>query len=455
MKYTVALFVLWQIIACNKEELLKENPTTAIIVPTTPGDMQALLDNEEVFASTTSLNFICADEFYFTDAAFPGMKQSITNAYKYADFSFDQEEEVPDWNNAYTQAFYANNVLKGVDRLRGSIDDKLLAPLAGDALFKRAFAFFNAAQVFTLPYDSLTAGDYPGIPLRLTIDRDEALPRGTVKAVYDRVLEDLTNAIDLLPAGIDPVHRNRSNRPAAYALRARVYLSMGAYKEALDDASGSLALFDTLIDFNTGLYMPNLPFATTNIETLYQSRMAGDGDVLYDAMVKRQALVDSGLLAEYSPGDLRRTVFFTRLSPASFKASYYGKLHPFTGMGISELYLIAAECNARLGDVNTGLDLLNKLLKSRWKTGQYIPYTAATPEEALQIILLERRKELVFRGIRWTDIRRLNKKGPLLTLKHKVQENSYELFPNSGKYALPIPEQVIRFNKLMYQNERR
>lgn len=454
MKYTVAIIlIVLQITACQKKDLLKEKQGTAIIVPTTPGDMQALLDNEDVFGPTTSLNFICADEFYFTDAALLGMKQSIANAYRYQNFRFDNDEEVPDWNNAYTQAYYANNVLAGVSRLRGSIDDKILNPLAGDAYFKRSYAFFNVAQVFALSYDSNTASKLPGIPLRLTIDRDEVLERSSIEDTYKTIIDDLLMAVDLLPPTIDQVHRNRSSRPTAYALLARVYLSMGAYDQALNAAGKSLAGYDSLLDFNAVILNTGLLVNATNAETLYQSKMTSNGDILYDAMVKKEAFVEPGLLALYKSGDLRRSVFFSKSSPAAFKPGYFGKIEPFTGLGVAELYLIMAECLVRQGDINTGLFYLNKLLKSRWKTGQYIPYTAASPEVVLNVILQERRKELVFRGLRYTDVRRLNQTPLLHPLSRTVQGHTYELSPNDLKFALPIPEQVLRFNKLIKQNE--
>ena len=454
MKYAIALLlVLLQTTACNKKALLNEKQGTAIIVPTTPVDLQALLDNDDVFAPTTSFNFVCADEFYFAETALPGLKQSIVNAYLHKDFFFDAAEEVPDWNNAYTQVYYANNVLEGVKRLQGSIDEKIVNPLAGDAYFKRSFAFFNAAQIFALPYDSLTAADEPGIPLRLTINRDENLKRSSVAATYQQIIEDLKIAINWLPATVDSAHRNRSNRPAACALLARVYLSMGAYVPALEAAKRSLS-YDSLIDFNAAITKPLLLASAANKETLYQSRIASNGDGLYEAMVKRDVFVDSTLLREYKSGDLRRNLFFTNtVLPPNFKSGYYGQLYPFTGLGTAEQFLIVAECYARQGDVANGLFYLNKLLKSRWKTGQYIPYTAATPEMALHAILHERKKELVFRGLRWTDVRRLNKKDSMLTLSRTMQGHTYELLPNSRRYALPVPEQVRRFNDSIHQNK--
>ncbi len=454
MKYAIALLlILLQTTACNKKALLAEKQGTALIVPTTPVDLQALLDNVDVFAPTTALNFVCADEFYVGDSTLPDLKQNIVNAYLHKDFLFDQEEEVPDWNNAYTQVYYANNVLEGVTRLRGSIDEKILNPLAGDAYFKRSFAFFNAAQVFALPYDPLTAALEPGLPLRLTINRNENLKRSTVAATYQQIIEDCRMAIDWLPATIDSAHRNRSNRPAACALLARVYLSMGVYDSALAAAKRSL-VYDSLIDFNAALKTPNLLSSPSNKETLYQSRIASAGDGLYEAMVNKEVFVDSTLLRGYKNDDLRRNLFFTKTAPpANFKPGYYGKLYPFTGLNTAEQFLIAAECYARQGDVTNAFVYLNRLLKSRWKATLYIPYTTATPEEALQLILQERRKELIFRGLRYTDIRRLNIKDTSLTLSRTAQGFTYELLPNSRRYALPIPEQVRRFNDSIYQNE--
>jgi tetratricopeptide (TPR) repeat protein len=453
MKNIIGLvFLSLLIIACNKKALLKENPNDSIVVPTTPGDMQALLDHEDVFAPTTYLNFLSADEFYMVDSVVKKLRPSEQGAYLWDNFNFDKDEKVGDWNNTYEQVYYANNVLEGVSRLRGSIDSIVLTPLEGDALFKRSFAFFNVAQVFALPYDSATADTAKGIPLRLTVDPREVLPRSSIAKTYQQIIGDLTKAVNLLPPSIEHIHRNRSSRPAAYALLARVYLSMGAYAQALSAAKKSLDLYDTLINYKT--VSGYFPFTATNAETLYQSKMPDVENGLLGALFNNGAFVDSNLVREYKPGDLRPLVFFVRsVPPTTLKGSYYGLISPFTGLGTAELYLIVAECSVQQNDINTGLLYLNNLLKSRWKAGQYTPYTAATTDEALNVILTERRKELVFRGVRWTDIRRLNKTRPL-TLSRTVQGYTFKLPPNSLRYALPIPEQVIRLNNRIVQNPR-
>ncbi|MGY6541709.1 hypothetical protein, partial [Vibrio parahaemolyticus] len=69
--------------------------------------------------------------------------------------------------------------------------------------------------------------------------------------------------------------------------------------------------------------------------------------------------------------------------------------------------------------------------------------------EALDLILKERRKELVTRGLRWQDLKRLNRDGHFQqTLKRSIGENTYELPANDPRYVLPIPSYVINFNHI-------
>jgi hypothetical protein len=60
--------------------------------------------------------------------------------------------------------------------------------------------------------------------------------------------------------------------------------------------------------------------------------------------------------------------------------------------------------------------------------------------EALELILAERRKELVFAGMRWSDIRRLNEQGENISLERKIGNQVYHLAPgNRALWTMPIP----------------
>jgi hypothetical protein len=98
---------------------------------------------------------------------------------------------------------------------------------------------------------------------------------------------------------------------------------------------------------------------------------------------------------------------------------------------------------------------LNYLLSKRYRTVPvFTPLTAATAEEALQIVLRERRKELVGRGLRWYDLRRLNKDPRFAqTLTRVVNGQTYILPPNDPRYTHLIPFEVIALTG-MQQNQR-
>jgi hypothetical protein len=79
---------------------------------------------------------------------------------------------------------------------------------------------------------------------------------------------------------------------------------------------------------------------------------------------------------------------------------------------------------------------------NRYK-GAFVPFTASTKEQALSIILSERRKELPCRGVRWTDIRRLNLEGANIKPARIINNQYYELPVNSSLYALPLPPDAV------------
>jgi len=101
--------------------------------------------------------------------------------------------------------------------------------------------------------------------------------------------------------------------------------------------------------------------------------------------------------------DLRTSVFFFPYNGYyGFKGNYARALYlSFSGIATDEMYLIRAECYA----IREAMDDLNTLLLKRYRTGTYVPLSINNKEDALARILLERRKELLMRGLRWIDIK--------------------------------------------------
>ena len=118
------------------------------------------------------------------------------------------------------------------------------------------------------------------------------------------------------------------------------------------------------------------------------------------------------------------------------------------------MFLIAAECAARNGDVDKSLTFLNTLLETRWQAGTFVPFEAPDAESALGLILEERRKELIFRGIRWSDLRRLNRDPRFAKpIQRNIEGESITLEANSSNYLLPIPPLEIQISGIA-QNPR-
>lgn len=118
-------------------------------------------------------------------------------------------------------------------------------------------------------------------------------------------------------------------------------------------------------------------------------------------------------------------------------------------------YLIKAECEARLGKEDEALKTLNKFLVTRWETGKFVPFTDIKGEQLLRLILEEREKQLLFRsGIRWSDLRRLNRDSRFAkALNRKIGDKTYELPPNDLRYTFLLPYDVVEMSGLK-QNPR-
>lgn len=125
------------------------------------------------------------------------------------------------------------------------------------------------------------------------------------------------------------------------------------------------------------------------------------------------------------------------------------------GITTSEVLLIKAECEARLNNTATALDALNALLVKRWKNGTFVPYKDLGREEALALILEERRKELCFRsGLRWMDLKRFNTlPDERISIKRMLNGKEELLNPDDKRLLWLIPLDVVRLSGIA-QNPR-
>ncbi|HWB27605.1 MAG TPA: RagB/SusD family nutrient uptake outer membrane protein [Chitinophagaceae bacterium] len=449
IKYLVVVLML----CCGCKKYLDGKTDKSLVQPATLADAQALLDNyTQMNTFYPSIAAESEDDHFLLPASLLSLPTTLQDNYTWATGAFFSTSDVS-WKFLYNNILAANMALETVGKnARTPQNAADYDYIRGQALFFRAFALFYAAEYFAAPYDSAAAATTPGIPLRLTSDVNEPVTRPSLKECYDRIYTDLQEACTLLPDTRD--HLSRPNRAAAWALLARVALTMADYATALDAANKSLAGYNTLEDYNTVDSFAATPFKSLGPEVTFHAEALQNR-----AIFSPTAKTDTVLYASYDDNDLRKHLYFYASGGGyhSFKGSYAGSNYydvPFIGLATDEQYLIAAECYARLGQTAKALEMLNTLLVNRWQAGKFHPFTAGNAEDALRLVLEHRRKELAGRGMRWLDLRRLNlDKRFAVTLTRVVNAAVITLPPGDPRYTFYIPDIVVKTSGLS-QNQR-
>ncbi len=394
-KYLYIIAVCLLATACTKDKWFNAKQTLTQVVPVRVSDFQAMLDNILMDWNSPYLGEIGTDDHYVPASVYTQRSTNEMDAYTFS--HINPYKSVVDWgignDGTYTRVYYANLVLDGLKTAAGN-GTADFENVMGQALFYRAKNFYDILQEYAPVYDSAKAATDLGIPLRLESDITITSVRATVKDSYNQVIADLNAALPLLP--VTPVYKTRPSKPAAYALMARLYTSVGDYADAGKYADSCLQLYPTLVDFNTLNYTISYPLPIYNNDVIFNCSMnVGGGPVSFNARV------DSLLYKQYDSNDLRKTLFFIPNADGSvtFKNSnYYNTC--FSGMSVEEMYIVRAESRARLGQPADAMVDINTLQRARYKTGTYVDKTAATADDALLIVLTERRKVLVTHGVR-------------------------------------------------------
>lgn len=428
---------------CKKQdEFLEAKPSASLAVPSSLADLQSLLQYESLFNSNDpALGQIASDDGYVSTSVWNSLTTLERNGYIWAKQVYDAGADVPDWTSPYRQVYYANTVLDALPVISyNNAQQSLYNQIKGTALFYRSIAFYNLLQNFTVPYQASSAGTDPGIPLRLTSDLNKQSIRSSQQQCYAQITGDLKAALPLLP--VTPSYKTEPSIPAVNGLLARLYLVMGNYDAALAASNACLLQYATLVDYNTLKPAARTISTTYLAEDIFHSRMVGYAINAPNS----KAITDPILYRSYGTNDLRKTVFFVLTSGLPyFRGTYDFKRYLYSGIATDEIYLIRAECYARAGRVAEAMKDLNTLLVMRWKTGTFVPFSASSAEDALGQILKERRKELLFRGLRWTDLRRLNPDPRFaVTLARNIGGQIYSLPPEDPRYAWPIPDDEIQ-----------
>jgi starch-binding outer membrane protein, SusD/RagB family len=415
-------------------------------------DYQGILDNRFDINTSYILPVIMNDDLEVTD---PTLENRITgyirNAWTWSADLFGDTEDL-EWQRMYKQINRFNTITYYIGESQGGSEaDK--AHIKAQAQMHRAYTYFDLVNMYAKQYDAATASTDPGVPVLLSPSLEQSLKRASVKAVYEQIIKDLNEAIPNLPEQGEFV--SRASKVAAFAVLARASLQMGNYNEALRFADSALKRKSSLLNMNNYLSTP-LPTFLQHPEYIFMKAQASSSFVFYPLSQELQQIFDTkDLRWEMNTRDGATSPF-----PPVFNGRAYVR-HRLTvdgnliGPDVPEMMLIKAECLARTGKPGEAMDVINTLRQSRFRPADYVSFTATDANDALVKVLQERRRELMVRGLRWFDLKRLNKEPQFAkTLSKTFLGETYTLAPNSNRYVLPIASKYTSMNPELEPNPR-
>jgi hypothetical protein len=434
-------FLLAFILTCfslnSCKKYLEAKPDQSIATPSTISDLLGILNSYNYMnGSYPSASEVSSDDYFLTTSSYDKLGDPQREYYLWQKY----DQFLGDYTAPYQAIEYANVILDALPNIQDG-DAATRNMVKGNALFVRAAHHYALAQLYAKPYEKSSADNDPGIVLRMTSDIQAKSTRSTVSGTYSSIITDLRQSLTLVP--VQSAYKYQVSKAAVYGFIARVYLSMSDYNNAGLYADSALNLYNNLMNLNNLNPAAAIPFQQFNDDVIYDARASAASGT--DPSI---AKIDTDLYASYDVNDLRKVLYFKTNADGShaFKGSYEGQrtAYLFTGVATDELLLIKAETADRANNVTDALNALNTLLVTRYKTGTFAPYTITDNRALLKIILQERRKELTFRTLRWTDLRRLNQDpGFAKTLVRIINGTTYQLQPNGVRYVFLLDSRTI------------
>jgi hypothetical protein len=332
----------------------------------------------------------------------------------------------------YTWGYYfriinnANQILANVDNAQGPQEEK--DNLKGQALFYRAFAYYNLSIYYQFTYRLVDVDLAPGLPIYTAPTRDGA-PRGTLRQTYERIVADLDEAVALLGDGGPRPDKSQVDGSVAKGLYARVALVMQNWSKAAQMASEARQAYSYMqreqllsgfnsLDNNEWMWGSRLQAdQTSNTFSFISHMVLASGGYAALGMQKAVARGNEGTYDFITASDVRKDWWFPRLVPEPFKSQGYAPysqrkyslkipgtfITDVCYMRASEMALIEAEARANVNQLSQAADIMNELIQIRDTS-----YTAPAARTALiNNILLQRRIELWGEGFAFSDIMRL------------------------------------------------
>ncbi|MDR2284654.1 MAG: RagB/SusD family nutrient uptake outer membrane protein [Sphingobacterium sp.] len=430
-----------------------------LFMPKTMQDYEELSSNPSYKSNSNAYLERMSDGIFVPDASVrASMSSSFSKTYVWASEYYLDTESDGAWDGSYNNIYNANIILQAVDDITDGTPERK-GIVKGTALCNRAYAYLNLILLYAPYYNSTTATTDLGVPMITEPDLEAKPKRATVKEIYDLILSDLTEALPLLPEKGQNVYRN--SKATVYGILSRIYLNMGDYDKAGANALEALKYGTNLFDYNSVAFIDptkpalgwkEVPFQYEHVEMLsyfatsFSSILTGThiSPDLLEVVDKKDLRFKFGWSYTYRNGD-----------PVEEPYPVYINADVNYNIAVPEMMLIVAEADARAGRVDQALTQLNTLRKKRFAPADYKDLVATNKDEALKLVINERRIELFGKGLRWFDMKRLDK-DPLFAKAYK-RANTYQEFKlekGSPNFVSQIPAKVRLLNPDILPNPR-
>lgn len=379
----------------------------------------------------------------------------------------------------YSTISLANLPLKYIDKLP---DGPGKNDIVAQARAIRGMVHFDLVRAYCkIPTQSTDANSSMGIEYVTTYD-----PTGpsegrnlTVAQVYDKIIDDLTFAVNNIGTSTAiTADKGRLSKAAVLGLLSRVYLYKGDYQNAVTYGQQSIAAASsvgTLVNFpliwssnNTdGVLFKVLNSLTEGVTTgvVYQQGATATG-----GNIKAEYVVPKSVYNLFTPNDIRKNAYIRQSTyvagTTSLTANSIIKYAVNTGGGTplnvvevkylrtAEVYLNVAESAYKSGNEPLANSLLNTLKAQRY-TG-YTPVTLAGIA-LYNEILLQRRLELAFETDRFYTLKRLGlglqRTGEGANIDGSGTAPTTQSVPaSSTRWQWPIPQSSINKDPKLQQN---
>ncbi len=405
------------------------------VIPTTAPEFRALITEAyTTVPDDRGLASFRSDEVLLDATMSVNDLGSYLDIWRWNDDTPDENTATFKWRQFYHVLFIANYVIES-EQLMTDGSTSEIRQMVGEAYMLRALMHFNLANLHAPAYTECDPAATKAVPLKLDSDVEGVLSRNTLEEVYASVLADIDSAEEYLNVDTWDLGLNyRFNVLSADALRSRVYLYMGRWKDAREASDRVLAVQNTLANVSAGC--PNEYNSVENIVALEQ---------VMSAQYSRAFKVDRNFYRMYASTDLRRRAYYNQVTSSNILLIKGGSNTYSCTLRVGEMLLNAAEAAWHQQAYDEAAEYLLTLQRARFSDGGAAKETevaAMTNDELLDEILTERARELAFEGHRWFDLRRTGQ--PRLERTYKGE--TYVLEQGDPRYTIRIPSEAITVN---------